>query len=193
MDTKSVLAIVAALALAWLSAAPAAPVDGADDLTASGHTIDGTTTIACNTPTLLFGGAVPHKGFMVQANDAVIINDNGPAAAANNVVSAGFYTATTYAMFITPAGYKPMGPVSVLVAGCTGTIYVAARAWCAQPPHGVVADGARLQPFRHRDHALQPGAGRIVGRVTGHGFTSSGATRARFRDEVDARFGMPTL
>jgi hypothetical protein len=70
-----VLAIIAA-GLAGLSVAWAARAD---------HTgpIDGTTfNFPCGVSFLLFGGAVPPNGFMVQPvgfRGVVVINDNGPA------------------------------------------------------------------------------------------------------------------
>jgi hypothetical protein len=70
MNGKSMFAIVAAMGL---SAAMAAP--------AFHHTrsIDGSTPIKCNTSTMLFGGATPPNGFMVQVPTAygatLYIND----------------------------------------------------------------------------------------------------------------------
>ena len=77
MNTKSVLAIVAAalagLSVAWAAAAPQ-PIHGP---------IDGTTfNFPCGVSFLLFDGAVPPNGFMVQPvgfGGVVVINDNGPA------------------------------------------------------------------------------------------------------------------
>jgi len=128
MDTKSVLAIVAALAC--LSAVPAAT---AVHQTGSGS-IDGSTSIACGTSTMLFGGAVPHNGFMVESNYAhLFINDNGPATYDPTTgIGTGFFVDPR---FTTPPDYKPMGPVSVYAYSCASTqagplpAYVAARAW----------------------------------------------------------------
>jgi hypothetical protein len=88
---------------------------------------------------MLFGGAVPPNGFMVQveAGGPIWINDNGPAGIgygngppplSNNP---GFVITTGGAppTFITPSGYKPMGPVSVNCNAPGSTLYVAARAW----------------------------------------------------------------
>ena len=117
MDTKSALAIVATRG--FIAAAPAAP--------AVHHgSIDGSTTVTCGTSTLLFGGAVPPNGFMVQSQYAVIANDNGPAVLSPRQ---GFVSDVSGAPFVTPSGYKPIGPVSVMVTTCTETMYVAARAW----------------------------------------------------------------
>jgi hypothetical protein len=119
MDTKSALAIVTTLG--FIAAAPAAP--------AVHHgPIDGSTTVACGTSTLLFGGAVPSNGFMAQLSPlegyGLIINDNGPAVQSP---LQGFIAVGT--PFVTPSGYKPMGPVSVLALCVIPSVYVAARAW----------------------------------------------------------------
>ena len=87
--------------------------------------IDGSTTITCGVSTLLFGGATPSKGFMIQTPfNELAVNDNGPASF--NPPVQGFYVLG--GVFITPPGYRPMGPVSVNCNG-TGPAYVAARAW----------------------------------------------------------------
>jgi hypothetical protein len=124
MNAKSVLAIVAAVAC--LSAAMAAPA-----VHHSGS-IDGSAAVPCESSTMLFGGAVPPNGFMLQGADGtLLVSDNGPA---NFDEMSGSYTGFVMSgqtIFITPAGYKPMGPVSVF-ARCgttTGTFPVAARAW----------------------------------------------------------------
>ena len=126
MNAKSAFAVVAALAC--LSVAAAAP--------AVHHTgsIDGSTTITCGTSTMLFGGAVPPNGFMVESNYAhLFISDNGPATYDPTTgLGTGFFVNPG---FTTPPGYKPMGPVSVYAYGCGSTqtgplpAYVAARAW----------------------------------------------------------------
>jgi hypothetical protein len=113
MGTKSALAIVAAFAC--LSAAPAIPA-------AHHGPIDGSTTVTNGVSTLLFGGAVPPNGFMVQSFGNCYVNDNGPAN-----IQAGFLVLPNTTL-ITPTGYKPMGPVSIYCAGGLGG-YVAARAW----------------------------------------------------------------
>jgi hypothetical protein len=126
MDTKSVLPIVAALAC--LSALPAATADR----TGSTGSIDGSATVPCGTSTMLFGGAVPPNGFMVQSAGgaaAIIVNDNGPAQVSTiSSTTSGFSPGQS--TFTSPPGYKPMGPVSVFAYSCPGsTAYVAARGW----------------------------------------------------------------
>jgi hypothetical protein len=59
MDTKTTLEIVATFAC--LLALPAMP----DDHRGSGC-IDGSVTVTCGTSTMLFAGAVPPNGFIVQ-------------------------------------------------------------------------------------------------------------------------------
>jgi hypothetical protein len=98
---------------------------------------------------MLFGGAVPANGFMVQsANVDLFVNDNGPVSYDSTTgLGTGFLlfrAGTGDPSFITPPGYKPMGPVSVYCSGTTclqrdvnqnciqsinNTAYVAARAW----------------------------------------------------------------
>jgi hypothetical protein len=109
MNAKSVLAIVAALAC--LSAVPA--------ITAVHHTgsIDGSATITCGRSTMLFGGAVPPNGFMVQLDGGsgpLIVNDNGPAFLDTGVTPISIAGFQVGPIFVTPPAYKPMGPVSVL-------------------------------------------------------------------------------
>jgi hypothetical protein len=84
---------------------------------------------------MLFGGAVPHNGFMVQWSGSyvLVVNDNGPAYFDYFGVrpTTGFYVRGDTTTFITPPGYKPMGPVSVFQT-CVNSPppgYVAARAW----------------------------------------------------------------
>jgi hypothetical protein len=88
--------------------------------------------------TTLFNGAVPPNGFMVQINDQgsagniCYVSDNGPAQGSTSphigfmfggVASTVFlYQATP--LFVSPTGYKPMGPVSVW---CPGSLYIEAR------------------------------------------------------------------
>jgi hypothetical protein len=93
------------------------------------------------TAVTLFNGATPPNGFMVRIfvqstltppygypNNECYINDNGTAAA-----SVGFYMtpdANGYtSTFITPVGYKPIGPVSVFCRIINSTGYLAARGW----------------------------------------------------------------
>jgi hypothetical protein len=104
-----------------------------------GKSLDGSMNVPGNTSTTLFGGAVPPNAFMVRAySTSCFVNDNGAASGVGIVVGgvgnpAGFYMIgdsgpTVTSTFITPPGYKPMGPVSVWCNGPTPT-YVAARGW----------------------------------------------------------------
>jgi hypothetical protein len=94
--------------------------------------MDGSMVVPTATSTTLFGGKVPPNAFMVQATSYnCFVNDNGPANGQNAAPQAGFWLlqgggpggVTT---FMTPPGYKPIGPVSVY---CDGPAYVAARGW----------------------------------------------------------------
>jgi hypothetical protein len=76
---------------------------------------------------VLFNGAVPPNGFMVQINAQgqlplfCAVNDNGPASLNTQTgflfggANISFATNQPSAahVFVTPPGYKPMGPVSV--------------------------------------------------------------------------------
>jgi hypothetical protein len=96
--------------------------------------IDGSMTVPSQTSTTLFKGAVPPNGFMLQVvqNAGVcVVNDNGPASGAGFMTSggglAGFqFNTEGVGPFVTPPGYRPLGPVSVW---CTTPVYVAARGW----------------------------------------------------------------
>ena len=111
-----------------------------------GPSIDGSLNTGNNNPVVLFGGKVPPNGYMVQilANgESCFINDDGPAGPPANVVSGGFLLPNGFAVpvpainagfppppvatFVTPPGYKPMGPVSVWCAGNGAAIE--ARSW----------------------------------------------------------------
>jgi hypothetical protein len=119
--TKVSLAI-AALALLTASAS-------ADEEHHRHHakSIDGSTVLTCGTSTMLFNGATPHHGFMVQINSGILfVNDAGPAG--NSPQQQGFAVPSDGRVFETPPKYRPIGPVSVFCAGAT-TAYVAARAW----------------------------------------------------------------
>jgi hypothetical protein len=80
--------------------------------------------------TLLFGGVTPANGFSVQGASAICaVNDGAPASLSQPI---GFLTSPN-AIYTTPLGYKPVGPVSV---ACeipdqpgAGPIVVNARAW----------------------------------------------------------------
>jgi hypothetical protein len=87
--------------------------------------------------TPLFNGAVPPNGFMVQINsqgelgNLCYVNDNGPATAnpPTGFLIGGWNSAnlpTSPSIFVTPPGYKPIGPVSVW---CPGSLYIEARGW----------------------------------------------------------------
>jgi hypothetical protein len=86
---------------------------------------------------LLFDGAIPPNGFMVQPiNAEIVVNDNGPAAydfANGTVIGSGFFLSSVYGrgnVLTTGAGYKPMGPMSVLATSCYSTgSRITARAW----------------------------------------------------------------
>jgi hypothetical protein len=81
--------------------------------------------------TTLFNGAVPPNGFMVQITypnlpeSTCWVSDNGPATPSLPPIGfmiGGFIPGTTNIfpiLFVTPPGYKPMGPVSVF---CTGEV-----------------------------------------------------------------------
>ena len=95
--------------------------------------MDGSINVAAQTSTTLFKGAVPANAFMVRTQgnpengNGCVVNDNGPA---NGNGAAGFVMVPDLglqsATFVTPTGYKPIGPVSIW---CTVAQYVAARAW----------------------------------------------------------------
>jgi hypothetical protein len=96
--------------------------------------MDGSMNVPAQTATTLFNGAVPPNGFMVQAgpnaNGPCLVNDNGPASGAGYVTSgagyAGILFPGTAPLYVTPPGYRPMGPVSVW---CFNPSYIAARGW----------------------------------------------------------------
>ena len=101
--------------------APAATADSS---------LDGNMTVTNGESTLLFGGSVPPNGFSVQPSGECAINDNGPANWLPNHQGFLFVPSIFPPVFITPPGYKPIGPVSVYCPGPPGTTtYVAARAW----------------------------------------------------------------
>jgi hypothetical protein len=87
--------------------------------------------------TTLFNGAVPPNGFMVQLNsqselgNLCYVNDNGPANAnpPTGFLIGGWNSSnlpTSPSIFVTPPGYKPIGPVSIW---CPGSLYTEARGW----------------------------------------------------------------
>jgi hypothetical protein len=100
-----------------------------------GPSMDGSTVIAAGGISVtLFNGVVPPNGFMVQINNTSSvgnvcnINDNGPASTqSTGFLIGGIWVATPLPnIFITPPGYKPMGPVSIM---CSGSIHIEARGW----------------------------------------------------------------
>ena len=92
--------------------------------------MDGSTFITCGTSTFLFNGAVPPNGFMVQATTGyAIVNDNGPAVFGGSTNDQGGFYLVNGQVFVTPPGYKPLGPIRVICPPGDGTPYVAARAW----------------------------------------------------------------
>jgi len=114
------------------------PVYTAPQTTSVPRASMGGNIFANGAPTVLFNGAVPPNGFMVQINqqgslgNLCWVNDNGPAS--GNPPTAGFLfggwnTATlptSPSLFVTPPGYKPIGPVSVL---CFGGAFIEYRGW----------------------------------------------------------------
>jgi hypothetical protein len=84
----------------------------------------------------LFNGVTPPNGFMVQINapnalgNTCNISDNLPATIQSPqvgfLIGGVFNTTPLPNTFITPPGYKPIGPVSIM---CTGSIAIAARGW----------------------------------------------------------------
>ena len=115
---KSAFGLLVALLLFM---APAATADSS---------LDGNMTVTNGESTLLFGGSVPPNGFSVQPSGECAINDNGPANCLPNHQGFLFIPSIFPSVFITPPGYKPIGPVSVYCPGPPGTTtYVAARAW----------------------------------------------------------------
>jgi hypothetical protein len=97
-----------------------------------GTSMDGSLNVPNSTSTTLFNGKVPPNAFIVQIYDVptCFVNDNGPAG---NLV--GFkllpIQGTGNALgFITPPGYKPIGPVSIWCdTSGLPPVYVAARGW----------------------------------------------------------------
>jgi len=90
---------------------------------------DGSVDIPPNVSTTLFGGITPPNGFIVQSvefGDVCWVNDNGAVASGT-----GFAILPGGPAFVTPLGYKPMGPVSIFCSGGVREhgIQVEARAW----------------------------------------------------------------
>jgi hypothetical protein len=113
--------VLLVMAVLLMAAGAAAPQEGR---------LDGSMSLTCGKSTLLFRGAVPPRGFMVQVTgENLIVNDSGPAG---SQPQQGFFllnAATCGSTFITPPEYKPIGPVSVFCISNIGSAYIAARAW----------------------------------------------------------------
>lgn len=86
---------------------------------------------------MLFNGIIPSNGFMVQilSTQALTVgcyvNDNGPANGSGTVGFAfgniaGSGPSTHPPLFVTPLGYKPIGPVSIW---CNGGALIESRGW----------------------------------------------------------------
>jgi hypothetical protein len=103
-------------------------------------------TVLSNTGTPLFGGSVPPNGFMAQLNGSNIgqpacwINDNPNGLAGPNDTPFGTSTGFVFGgtignyptsapnamLFVTPPGYKPLGPLTL---NCSSPTYVEVGAW----------------------------------------------------------------
>jgi hypothetical protein len=127
MRSLSHVISLAALLLPSLATAQQQPTGAPTSPPVVGDSLDGSTSVPAETSTLLFNGAVPRSGFMVQprGNDCVI-NDHGSASFITGPSGPAGFSIANGATFITPPGYKPMGPVNVI---CGTQAYVAARAW----------------------------------------------------------------
>jgi hypothetical protein len=121
------IAVLAGLLLPSLAIAQQQPSGAPTAPPVVGDSLDGSTSVPAETSTLLFNGVVPHNGFIVQprGNDCVI-NDHGRASFITGPNGAAGFSIANGTPFITPPGYKPMGPVNVI---CTAATYIAARAW----------------------------------------------------------------
>jgi hypothetical protein len=99
--------------------------------------MDGSMMVTAMTSTTLFKGSVPPNAFVVQTQNLCIVNDNGPANGGSLLGGSGnpagflvVFASPGGAPFtyMTPPGYKPIGPVSIWCEG-GGPSYVAARGW----------------------------------------------------------------
>jgi hypothetical protein len=93
--------------------------------TAGAAAVDGSGTVAVGgTAQLLFGGTAPANGYLVANNSSatLYVSDVGTATGggASIPIAVG-------AVFVTPSGYQPAGPVS-LYGGTTSQTF-AARRW----------------------------------------------------------------
>lgn len=107
----------------------AAPVSSTAPLpvinTAGAAANDGSGTVASGgTAQVLFGGMLPANGYLVANNSAatLYLSDVGTA-----VAGGGSIPVAPGAVFVTPSGYRPPGPVS-LFGSVTGQTF-AARRW----------------------------------------------------------------
>jgi hypothetical protein len=93
--------------------------------TAGAAAFDGSGAIGLGgTAQLLFGGAVPANGYLVanNSNGTLYVSDVGAATGGSASIPIA-----TGAVFMTPSGYQPPGPVSIY-GGTTGQAF-AARRW----------------------------------------------------------------
>jgi hypothetical protein len=97
--------------------------------------MDGSEQVIGSIVTTLFNGAVPPNGFMLQANNAVCIS---ACSFTDNSAQGAPFSLQLGQIFVTPPGYKPMGPVVIFcpvdIATCAsgaskGSINVMARGW----------------------------------------------------------------
>jgi hypothetical protein len=84
---------------------------------------DGTVAVG-GTAQYLFSGLTPVNGYLVQNNSAGPLYFSDTATAVNTGAS---ITLNPGVMWVTPPGYKPPGPVSLL--GATSGAAYAARKW----------------------------------------------------------------
>jgi hypothetical protein len=116
------------------SATQTCPICTAPATTAVPRALGGSMAVGPGAFTL-FNGAVPPNGFMVQLNypselgNFCWVNDNGPTAAnpPTGFLFGGLWVNSPLpSTFVTPPGYKPMGPVSIY---CPGSVYIEFRGW----------------------------------------------------------------
>jgi hypothetical protein len=112
-----------------LRGSPDCPVYVAPATTAVPQSADGSVIVRAGTTTQLFNGVTPPNGFLINMFNPppgpgvlptnCFWNDNGPAIGSN-----GFYIGNQ--TFISPLGYRPLGPVSIW---CNQDIYAFVRGW----------------------------------------------------------------
>jgi hypothetical protein len=125
--------VLAGVLASRLFAAPAGPTQH--------HGSMGETAVIGSTSTLLFGGAIPPNAFMVQMNNPgnasvggfCVVNDPaggdfsaGLAGFAVTIIGSTIGGPIAPPLFVTPPGYKPIGPISVW---CSGPTSIEARGW----------------------------------------------------------------